>query len=281
MTKSGDYDMPTTYVHHRFGRKVLDLLPADIRGDLDPYMDYYDIGVHGPDILFYYHAFHHNAFNQYGVRVHHERAGVFFRKAIKVFKSQLGQPEARAYLAGFMTHFILDSSCHPYINRRAKETGVSHTEIETDLDMVLMKEDGLNPFRVHKTQWIRPSIRKGQVIGPYYDQSAFRIYRGLVWQKFIVDHVFRSRFGLKRSVASVISRTAGAGSGEGSVMKVLKEHFTKSEINPRSRETILTIKGLMIGCQEECADMMTDLMDALNRGDTAFAKHPRLQRNFS
>ena len=273
--------MPTTYAHHRFGRKVAALLPAGFRGDLEPYMDYYDIGVHGPDILFYYHAFHHNAFNQYGVRVHHEKAAVFFKRAMEVFEKQLGQPEARAYLAGFMTHFILDSNCHPYINRRARETGISHTEIETDLDIVLIKEDGLKPSRVRKTEWIRPSLGKGRIIGPYYDKPAYLIYRGLVWQKFIVDHMFRSRFGLKRFAAGIISKSAGAGSKGGSVINVLKEHFSKPYINPRSQETVLTIQGLMRGCEDECVDMVMCLMDALDKGDRTFLSHPRIQRNFN
>ena len=43
-----------------------------------------------------------------------------------------------------MTHFILDSSCHPYVRKRIKETGISHTEIETDWDFEVMQRDGRN-----------------------------------------------------------------------------------------------------------------------------------------
>ena len=273
--------MPTTYAHHRYGRSVFTLLPPEIQGDLEPYMDYYDIGVHGPDILFYYRSFRHNPFNQYGVRVHHEKAARFFKRAMDVFERQMGQPEARAYLAGFMTHFILDSTCHPYINRRARQTGISHTEIETDLDTVLMRDDGLVPPKVKKTAWIHPSYRKGQIIAPYYGQSPGHVYEGLVWQKAIVDHVFRSRYGVKRYAAGIVRSKAGPGSREGSVLKVLDEHFSKPRVNPGSRETISTIKDLMDSCRTECADMVVGLCNALESGDRGFAAHKRLQRNFS
>ena len=273
--------MPTTYAHHRYGRSVFSLLPPEIQGDLEPYMDYYDIGVHGPDILFYYRSFRHNPFNQYGVRVHHEKAAVFFTRAMEVFKSQRGQPEARAYLAGFMTHFILDSTCHPYINKRARETGVSHTEIETDLDTVLMREDGLVPSRVKRAGWIHPSYQKAKIIAPYYGQSPAKILEGLIWQKAIVDHIFRSRFGVKRWTAGIIRRSAGPNSRKGSVIRVLDEHFSKSRVNPASRETLSALQGLMRACQGECADMIVGLWHALESGDREYTEHKRLQRNFS
>lgn len=52
---------------------------------IEPYIEYYNIGVHGPDILFYYHSYCKNKVNQYGVKVHHEPAREFFKRAFKVF----------------------------------------------------------------------------------------------------------------------------------------------------------------------------------------------------
>lgn len=105
--------MPTTYTHYAYGQDVFKKLPEQIQKSIEPYMDYYNIGVHGPDILFYYHSYHKNSVNQYGIKVHHEPAREFFKRAFKVFQVQKNKRAACAYLAGFMTHFILDSTCHP------------------------------------------------------------------------------------------------------------------------------------------------------------------------
>lgn len=125
-------------------RKFFHKLPEELQRKIEPYIEYYNIGVHGPDILFYYHSYCKNKVNQYGVKVHHEPAREFFKRAFRVFQAQENKNEAFAYLAGFMTHFILDSSCHPYVRKRIKETGISHTEIETDWDFEVMQRDGRN-----------------------------------------------------------------------------------------------------------------------------------------
>ena len=48
--------MPSTYAHRRFGADVLERLPAELQEKIAPYRELYDIGLHGPDLLFYYHA---------------------------------------------------------------------------------------------------------------------------------------------------------------------------------------------------------------------------------
>lgn len=44
--------MPSTYAHRRFGANVLDHLPAPLREKLEAHRELYDIGLHGPDLLF-------------------------------------------------------------------------------------------------------------------------------------------------------------------------------------------------------------------------------------
>ena len=46
--------MPSTYAHYRFGQEVLKELPNDIKKIIIENKELYDIGLHGPDILFYY-----------------------------------------------------------------------------------------------------------------------------------------------------------------------------------------------------------------------------------
>ena len=138
--------MPTTYTHYAYGQDVYRMLSPKLQSKIRPYINYYNIGVHGPDILFYYRSISKNAVNQYGVKVHDEPMRCFLCHAFSVFKRQRRKSAAFAYLAGFMTHYILDSTCHPYIRQRMKETGISHAEMETDWDYMMMQRDNRNPL---------------------------------------------------------------------------------------------------------------------------------------
>ena len=48
--------MPTTYTHYRFGMDVLSQLPDSLKKEIEKNLSLYHIGLHGPDILFYYKA---------------------------------------------------------------------------------------------------------------------------------------------------------------------------------------------------------------------------------
>ena len=52
--------MPSTYAHRRFGADVLVQLPRELREKITPYRPLYDMGLHGPDLMFYYRALQSN-----------------------------------------------------------------------------------------------------------------------------------------------------------------------------------------------------------------------------
>ena len=266
--------MPTTYTHFAYGQEMLQLLPERIEKVLRPCEDYYNIGVHGPDILFYYRAFSKNKVNQYGVKVHREPMKTFLEHAFKVYEKQKQKEEAFAYLAGFMTHFILDSSCHPYIRRRIAETGISHTEIERDWDVLMMRKDHLDPMVYKAACHIRTTKKYGTVIAPYYRKKPMEIQKSLCYMRLILDHIFRSAFGVTGHAAAFVNRK---------FMKKLKfEHyFVKRKVNPANKETCKELFKLYAESQELCAGMITELYDALQAGDLSFCEKKRFQRHFS
>lgn len=45
--------MPATYAHYRFGTEVLEKLPQSLQETIQRDRELYDIGFHGPDILFF------------------------------------------------------------------------------------------------------------------------------------------------------------------------------------------------------------------------------------
>ena len=63
--------MPTTYAHDLFGKEVYKKLPSDMKALIRRHGDLYRIGLHGPDILFYYMV-SKNPVTQFGIDMHHE-----------------------------------------------------------------------------------------------------------------------------------------------------------------------------------------------------------------
>ena len=73
--------MPSTYAHRRFGADVLVQLPRELREKITPYRPLYDMGLHGPDLMFYYRALQSNPVNRLGNAMHEQPGRVFFTRA--------------------------------------------------------------------------------------------------------------------------------------------------------------------------------------------------------
>ena len=56
--------MPTTYAHFRFGNDLLKVLPDETKKTINKNIELYNIGLHGPDILFYNKPYKKNKINK-------------------------------------------------------------------------------------------------------------------------------------------------------------------------------------------------------------------------
>ncbi len=163
--------MPSTYAHYRLGQEVLGQLPGGIRTTINSYKQLYDIGLHGPDILFYYKPLWSCPVNKQGYDMHGRSGREFFENAAKVISRLDARDEraALAYVYGFCCHFALDVSCHEYIDEKIAASGVSHTEIEVEFDRSLMIKDGFNPLTHSLTDHIIPTHENADIIRKFYD----------------------------------------------------------------------------------------------------------------
>ncbi len=62
--------MPTTYAHYRFGRDVYKQLPDQAQSIIRSHGGLYNIGLHGPDLLFYYKVYQKTPVSQTGFAMH-------------------------------------------------------------------------------------------------------------------------------------------------------------------------------------------------------------------
>ena len=146
--------MPSTYAHYRMGKEAAEELTGEAWHTLSMYRQLYLIGLHGPDILFYYRPLKSNVINGIGYGMHGRPGVEFFEHAVKVIENKENKAPYLAYMYGVMCHFALDVTCHGYIDEKIEKSGVSHAEIEVEFDRMLMEKDGFDPVRHSLTDHI-------------------------------------------------------------------------------------------------------------------------------
>ena len=178
--ESSHTDIAICYMENRVDRKLLDQL----REKLEAHRELYDIGLHGPDLLFYYHAEKSTPVAALGNAMHDEPGRMFFDRARRVVHEEADREAALAYALGFLCHFALDSTCHPRVEQDVRDSGVSHCEIETEFDNMLLRRDGKDPLHFLTASHIHPSMERAKVIAPFYQGitilQAYDAMKGMV-----------------------------------------------------------------------------------------------------
>ena len=149
--------MPSTYAHRLFGEEMLPLYPAAVAEAARARRALFDIGLHGPDLLFYYKVLKADPVNAVGYRLHGLPGRDFFGPAKGVWEASPDRGGALAYLLGFVCHFALDSDCHGYIENKIARSHVTHTEIESEFDRFLLEKQGIEPLSARLVGHIRPT----------------------------------------------------------------------------------------------------------------------------
>ena len=132
--------MPDVVTHNRMGRSVYKRLPKEIASEID--RSIFRVGLLGPDPYSKYRFFAiplRHGINNRMVVMHREKTGDFLTEMAKHSESR----EMFSYLAGFLCHYALDSTTHPYINRISNDQGYLHAAIERRLDVLDLEKLGM------------------------------------------------------------------------------------------------------------------------------------------
>ena len=71
--------MPSTYAHARLGNDAEKCADEKIKGIIERNRDCYALGLHGPDLLFYFKPLTANKINAIGYGIHERFASEFFK----------------------------------------------------------------------------------------------------------------------------------------------------------------------------------------------------------
>ena len=176
--------MPANYAHYRFGKLALPALPAGARQCIGRFRRMYDIGLHGPDILFYYNPVMDTPVGQLGHSYHTHSGQLFFPQACR----QADSEAARAYLYGLLGHYCLDSVCHPYVNRLVDIGEARHIALESELERRLLLMDGnSSPQTFDMSKRLRLTRGECMTVAQFYPPATgANIHRSMKLMRFCV-----------------------------------------------------------------------------------------------
>lgn len=230
--------MPTTYTHDLFGKKVYAKLPGEMKKVIRENGELYRIGLHGPDILFYF-MMSKNPVSRFGVAMHHEKARAFFEQGMERVRESTDEA-LLSYLLGFGCHYLLDSTCHPYVNRIAEEGVVSHTLLEKEFDRTLMLEQGKNPLHFYPSDCIVPRMSSAKVIHKVLPLiRTINIYISLKMMKFMTNAMVYDDGGRRRKWLARLFALAGKKNA-----KTLLDHFMTETPAPECAKPVEELKKL-------------------------------------
>ncbi|HBG67494.1 MAG TPA: hypothetical protein DDW60_02560 [Kandleria vitulina] len=126
--------MPASYTHQCFGDDLLRYMNSDHKTLIKQYKNLFNLGLQGPDLLFYYHPLKKNRVQDIGIKMHQLPARSFFEESF-----QFDDDATLVYLIGFALHYLLDSGAHPVINKVTHDD-FEHYELERDLDMRFLSD---------------------------------------------------------------------------------------------------------------------------------------------
>ena len=139
--------MPGYITHYLFGRESYHrITSAAFKHNISRNHAAYTLGQQGPDIFFYFLPSYCIHSSNIGALAHRKETNAFFRGLFLSCQRFTGDDLeiAKAYLAGFMGHYTLDTICHPYVYARTDyEQGKGdyfsrHAYLETDIDTKLL-----------------------------------------------------------------------------------------------------------------------------------------------
>ena len=182
----GDGTLPDIVKHNAMADRVLENLDEEIAGSIDRKI--FHFSVMGPDPYIYYRF--------YALPLRHgisRRADIMHGQCTQEFLMELAQrsesQEMFSFLAGFLCHFALDSTTHPFINAQAQDRDDMHAAIERRLDVLELKRQGRQLREIMKLFMPFPDLPEVQeVMKKVYgwDDRYYRIsYRHMRWFHFI------------------------------------------------------------------------------------------------
>ena len=205
--------MADIYSHTKLAKRVINEIDYDFNKEL------VFMGAQGPDPLCYIVLGKDSKdYSYFCSRTHDTNTQMLLINMVHYVKQHLTK-ETYSYLIGFLTHYALDVSIHPYIyynvgeyKKNKPETDIYkglHLQFERSVDCVIIEEDTkkkAHKLKLHKTQFLTGHMPQevadimGYTLKQTYgkDNGAFMFKRSVKTMYKNVKHMLYDPFGIKK-----------------------------------------------------------------------------------
>ena len=155
---------------------------------------------------------------------------------------------------GFGCHYILDSACHPYVNKMAAEGVIPHIVLEKEFDRVLMEETGKDPDHYYPACGIMPKMEYARVIHRAIPLvKTINIYISVRMMKILTNFMVCDDHGRKRRILGKLLRLGGESIGS------VIEHFMTAEAVEQAKAPMPELERLYREAVPEAVEYLGEL----------------------
>lgn len=224
--------MPSIVTHYLFSEDVLKSTKKNIQETILKSHELYNIFAQSFDNLFYYNLLSlkkGKEIRRFGNLAQRSHTNEYFKNMIDTIKEekQTKNPDALAYLYGSLTHYILDSFCHPFIIYHAGwmddekpnyQYRGNHEKLEVNIDAVLYQEKrNKKLYRESLGNILLPKINFSKELKTVIDKTYQKTFQkeniGTIYEKstqqghnilkyFVTDH-----YGIKKTAYKIFDFT--------------------------------------------------------------------------
>ena len=219
--------MPSSVTHAYFACSVYQKINQESRKKIQDKLEYFKLFSQGPDPFMFYHFLIGTKGKKIQYQMHIQETKKFFSSIIiDIKKNHLeNHPEVISYLYGYICHYYLDLTAHPYINyyaglfdKKDKSTYSSntlHQKIEYRIDSYFIQEKlKENPlfFKPHQYIFQVKSFSKElkncidfSIEETYHLKNSSQLYEKSIWymQKFF-RYINYDPLGYKQKIYKTI-----------------------------------------------------------------------------
>ena len=241
--------MPFNYAHYRFASRLLADMPAEVCRTVGRFRQLYDVGLHGPDIF----MCRGPKLRKLSRKFHRQSGREFFERVVRMLRLEPSEG-GLAYLYGLLTHYCLDSMCHPYVNGQAALGPATHVEIEAEFDRFLLELDGKVPaYSQDLSRHIRLTPGQCETVARFYPPATRPQVSSCVFKMALFAKVLATPEGKGRVL---MQKTLGVAD--------LDRFFMLKEANPRCAGMNEQLLALYQKAEARFPEMLRQLLEHLH-----------------
>ncbi len=223
--------MPSIVTHHLFSDEVFTQTEKEIQNKLKEVLPLYHIFAQSFDNLFYYNLLlpkKGKNIRDFATIAQRTNIQDYFKNIILAIKEKklTENKEVLAYLYGSITHYILDSTCHPFIifhagwdnpiNKSNQYRG-NHEKIEVMIDRIYIKEKrNIELSKANLADTLLPKIKFSkelqEVMNDTYDKTFHQKNMAEIYEKstkqghYILKWFVTDKSGIKKQLYKIYDK---------------------------------------------------------------------------